>query len=72
MKAYKFLRGLLKGSAIMSVMFVMQACYGSPYSPDNYPNPEVNEFAENDTLTSAVPSDLQSGGIESEDLQSVE
>lgn len=30
MKSYKFLRGLLKASALTSVMFVMQACYGSP------------------------------------------
>ncbi len=30
MKAYKFLRGLLKASALTTVMFIMQACYGSP------------------------------------------
>ena len=30
MKAYKIFRWLLKASALTTVMFVMQACYGSP------------------------------------------
>ena len=34
--AYKWLRGLLQASAFTSVMFIMQACYGTP----NYRNEE--------------------------------
>ena len=30
MKMYKWLRGLLKASALTTVMFIMQACYGTP------------------------------------------
>jgi hypothetical protein len=30
MKIYKWLRGLLKASALTTVMFIMQACYGPP------------------------------------------
>ena len=30
MKAYKFFRGLMKASALTTVMFIMQACYGPP------------------------------------------
>ncbi|MBR3710832.1 MAG: hypothetical protein IKM99_07720 [Bacteroidales bacterium] len=30
MKTYKWLRGILKASAFTTVMFVMQACYGTP------------------------------------------
>ncbi len=30
MKAYKIFRWFLKASALTTVMFVMQACYGSP------------------------------------------
>ena len=30
MKVYKWLRGLMKASALTTVMFIMQACYGSP------------------------------------------
>ena len=33
MKTYKWLRGLLKASAFATVMFVMQACYGTPHDP---------------------------------------
>ena len=33
MKAYKFFRWFLKASALTTVMFVMQACYGSPNMP---------------------------------------
>ncbi|MBR4582621.1 MAG: hypothetical protein IKO34_02285 [Bacteroidales bacterium] len=35
-KTYKWLRGLLQASAFTSVMFIMQACYGTP----NYRNEE--------------------------------
>lgn len=30
MKMYKWFRGLLKASALTTVMFIMQACYGVP------------------------------------------
>ena len=33
MKTYKVFRWLLKASALTTVMFVMQACYGSPNMP---------------------------------------
>ena len=35
-KTYKWVRGLLQASAFTSVMFIMQACYGTP----NYRNEE--------------------------------
>ena len=35
-KTYKWVRGLLAASAFTSVMFIMQACYGTP----NYRNEE--------------------------------
>ncbi len=31
MKVYKWFRGLLKASALTTVMFIMQACYGTPH-----------------------------------------
>ena len=33
MKIYKWLRGLMKASALTTVMFIMQACYGVPKLP---------------------------------------
>ena len=67
MKTYKWLRGVLAASAMTSLMFVMQACYGSqnmlPELPDDM------ELTENDTL---VPADLQSDGVDYKDLQSEE
>ena len=39
MKVYKWLRGLMKASALTTVMFIMQACYGSPYSQGIYEIP---------------------------------
>ena len=33
MKAYKIFRWFLKASALTTVMFIMQACYGSPNVP---------------------------------------
>ena len=35
-RTYKWVRGLLAASAFTSVMFIMQACYGTP----NYRNEE--------------------------------
>ena len=51
MRIYKWLRGLMKASALTTVMFIMQACYGSPYSPPEMPDENVS--VENDTLVSA-------------------
>ena len=38
MKTYKIFRWLLKASALTTVMFVMQACYGSPNVPPELPD----------------------------------
>ena len=35
MKMYKWFRGLLKASALTTVMFIMQACYGTPKDIDD-------------------------------------
>ena len=37
MKSYKLLRWLLRASALTTVMFVMQACYGTPYKDKDMP-----------------------------------
>ncbi len=41
MKAYKIFRWFLKASALTTVMFIMQACYGSPNMP-----PEMSDETE--------------------------
>ena len=46
MKIYKFLRGLLKASALTTVMFIMQACYGTPNGPV-----EMEARSEEDVVT---------------------
>ena len=38
MKAYKIFRWFLRASALTTVMFVMQACYGSPNVPPEIPD----------------------------------
>lgn len=38
MKAYKIFRWFLRASALTTVMFVMQACYGSPNVPPEMPD----------------------------------
>ena len=40
MKSYKWFRWLLRASALTTVMFVMQACYGAPYQDRDMPNPD--------------------------------
>ena len=46
MKSYKWFRWLLRASALTTVMFVMQACYGAPYRDKDMPNPtEINDEA---------------------------
>ena len=39
MRSYKWFRWLLRASALTTVMFVMQACYGAPYRDKDMPNP---------------------------------
>ena len=65
MKSYKWFRWLLRASALTTVMFVMQACYGSPYQDRDMPEPtENNEEAMkpaspvSDTLVQADASKL--------------
>ena len=53
MKAYKIFRGLLKASALTTVMFIMQACYGTP-QPQNDPffeNEDEENYQAADTLS---------------------
>jgi len=38
MKSYKWFRWLLRASALTTVMFVMQACYGTPYHDKDMPD----------------------------------
>ena len=55
MKAYQWFRGLLKGSAIVSIMFVMQACYGAPHPMDDpYPYEEESSEMMTDSVQSPV------------------
>ena len=55
MKIYKLLRGLLKASALTTVMFIMQACYGSPYgAADTQPMPEEEMTVQNDSIQPEV------------------
>ena len=64
MKTYKILRWLLKASALTTVMFIMQACYGTPYG---FLRLDDEEQANADTL---VSEDLQLVGLDNEDWQS--
>ena len=70
MKTYKWLRGLLKASAFTTVMFIMQACYGTP-NPHHVNLPEEDEAMElTEESDSIVQSDLQSADVEFADMQS--
>lgn len=57
MKSYKWFRWLLRASALTTVMFVMQACYGSPNMPPEIPDEseligeEEVELLDSDTLS---------------------
>ena len=44
MKKYKIFRWFLRASALTTVMFVMQACYGSPYQDRDLPDPDQMEM----------------------------
>ena len=50
MKTYKWLRRLMKASALTTVMFIMQACYGSPNIPPEMP--DDRGLTETDTIVS--------------------
>ena len=65
MKAYKIFRWALKASALTTVMFIMQACYGSPYMPDL---PEDEPTEETDSIKQQVPEVLPSVDADLEDL----
>lgn len=67
MKFYKVFRWLLKASALTTVMFVMQACYGSPMGMEM--RRVTDEKAETDTLPSE---DLEFWGLNNEDWQSAD
>ena len=62
MKTYKWFRGLLKASALTTVMFVMQACYGTPqlFEDPNY-NDEEETYQVADTLQTSqdVPVEVE-------------
>ena len=60
MKTYKLLRGLLKASALTTVMFIMQACYGSPYQDRDMPNPDQKEMSDEVVEPEAPVSDTLS------------
>ncbi len=56
---YKIFRWFLKASALTTVMFIMQACYGSPMMPPEMPDEteligeEEVELPVSDTLLQA-------------------
>jgi hypothetical protein len=59
MKIYKVLRGLLKASALTTVMFIMQACYGSPYgSAEMQVMPDEEMSMENDSIQPQVEEEV--------------
>ncbi len=62
MKIYKLLRGLLKASALTTVMFIMQACYGSPYGSAEMPQiPEEEMAVQNDSIQLQVEEEVAAG-----------
>ena len=69
MKVYKVFRWFLKASALTGVMFLMQACYGSPFSLEMHGLSKGNSVSEGDTL---VSEDLQLVGMDNEDWQSAD
>jgi hypothetical protein len=69
MKTYKWLRRLMKASALTTVMFIMQACYGSPNIPPEMP--DDRELTETDTIVSVDEpafEDLSSAEVGDKDL----
>lgn len=71
MKTYKWLRRLMKASALTTVMFIMQACYGSPNIPPEMP--DDRELTETDTVVSVDEpafEDLSSAEVGDKDVLS--
>lgn len=66
MKSYKWFRWLLRASALTTVMFVMQACYGSPNLPPEIPD-ETELTEEIDTVQVSDQAEAQS--VEAEDAE---
>ena len=55
MKSYKLFRWLLRASALTTVMFVMPACYGTPYKDKDMPAmPDDTEMTD-EVLETKVP-----------------
>ena len=50
MKTYKLFRWLLRASALTTVMFVMQACYGSPYRDRDMPEMPDEKVVSDETM----------------------
>ena len=50
MKSYKLFRWLLRASALTTVMFVMQACYGSPYQDRDMPEMSDETVMNDETM----------------------
>ena len=59
MKSYKLFRWLLRASALTTVMFVMQACYGTPYKDKDMPampdDMEMTDTPHSDVLGHSCP-----------------
>ena len=61
MKTYKFFRGMLKASAFATVMFVMQACYGTPQQFDDpyYEEEETQQVSDTLQTSQDVPVEVE-------------
>lgn len=55
MKSYKLFRWLLRASALTMVMFVMQACYGTPYKDKDMPAMPDDMEMTDDVVEAEVP-----------------
>lgn len=55
MKSYKLFRWLLRASALTTVMFVMQACYGSPYRDRDMPEMPDETVMNDEAMESETP-----------------
>ena len=65
MKIYKIIRGLLKASALTTMMFIMQACYGTPNMPPEMPE-ESEMTKEQDSIQ------IADGQVEAQQLDSAQ
>lgn len=55
MKSYKLFRWLLRASALTTVMFIMQACYGTPYKDKDMPAIPDDVEMTDDVVEAEVP-----------------